>query len=134
MIYVDSSALLKLVKAERETEALQAWRDSLPIEHELLTSMVARPEISRTLCRAGTDRVNTDSFAYRALTGVHLIAVTNDVLIRASSYEMRRLGTLDAIHLATADRYRTELTYLVTYDQELAAAAADLGLAVRSPS
>jgi hypothetical protein len=41
---------------------------------------------------------------------------------------------LDAIHLATADPFLTELTDFVTYDGELAAAATELGLPVTAPS
>jgi predicted nucleic acid-binding protein len=134
VIYLDSSALLKLVRPEKETAALQAWRDSLPAERELVTSKLTHVEIVRTLLRGGIDAAHADSFADRALVGVHLLAVTSDVLVRANAYEMRRLGSLDAIHLASADRYRTELTDFVTYDRELTAAAADLGLPVLSPS
>jgi uncharacterized protein len=63
----------------------------------------------------------------------HLIAVTSDVLARANSYDTRRLTSLHAIHLATADRYRPALTAFVIFDQELATAATALGLPVVSP-
>jgi uncharacterized protein len=133
LIYVDTCALLKLVKQEKESEALQAWRDALPVETELVTSMLTRLEIVRTLLREGVDPNPADSYAGLALTGVHLIAVTSDVLTRAHGYSVRRLRSLDAIHLASADRFRTELTDFVTYDRELTAAATDLGLPVCAP-
>jgi len=49
------------------------------------------------------------------------------------SYGIRKLGSLDAIHLASADPFRPELTGFVTYDGELAAAAAELGIPVVAP-
>ena len=54
-------------------------------------------------------------------------------LARAQAYGIRRLGSLDAIHLATADPFLPELTGLVTYDAELAAASAEIGIAVIAP-
>jgi predicted nucleic acid-binding protein len=56
------------------------------------------------------------------------------VLARARSYGIRRLGSLDAIHLATADPFLPEVTAFVTYDAELAAAASELGLPATAPS
>jgi predicted nucleic acid-binding protein len=55
------------------------------------------------------------------------------VLDRASSYQVAKLGALDAIHLATADPFRTEPTDFVTYDSELTTAATDLGFPVTAP-
>jgi hypothetical protein len=66
--------------------------------------------------------------------GLFLVDVTSTVLTRARSYGIQRLGSLDAIHLATADPFLTELTGFVTYDAELAAAASELGLLVVAPA
>jgi len=62
------------------------------------------------------------------------VDVTSTVLTRARSYGIRRLGSLGAIHLATADPFLSELTDFVTYHAELAAAAQELGLPVAPPS
>lgn len=134
MIYLDACALFKFVKQEKETEALRAWRRTLPGGTELVTSDLATLEITRTLLRAGADHQRVPYFTGLALRGVYLVDVTSTVLARAVAYRVRRLGSLDAIHLATADPFRTELTDFVTYDHELAAAAADLGLPVSAPS
>jgi len=64
---------------------------------------------------------------------VEILDVTSTVLARAQAYCIRRLGSLDAIHLATADPFLPELTGLVTYDAELAAASAEIGIAVIAP-
>jgi predicted nucleic acid-binding protein len=55
VIYFDSSALLKFVKPEKESQALRDWRLAQPADSELVTSQLARLEISRILLRAGVD-------------------------------------------------------------------------------
>jgi predicted nucleic acid-binding protein len=134
LIYLDACALLKFIKQEKETEALRAWRLALPEGTELVTSELSQLEITRTLLRAGTDHQRIPYFAGQALRGLYLLDVTSAVLARATAYRVRRLGSLDAIHLASADPFRTDLTNFVTYDLELTGAAADLGFPVSSPS
>jgi predicted nucleic acid-binding protein len=134
LIYFDSSALLKFVKREKESEALRAWRARLDGDVELVTSELAGLEITRTLLRAGLDRQRVPYVTGQALRGVYLVDVTSTVLARARAYGIRRLGSLDAVHLASADPFLTELTDFVTYDAELAEAAAELGLPVTAPS
>lgn len=133
-MYFDSSALLKFVKPEKESQALRAWRVAQPDDAELVTSQLALLEISRTLLRAGVDRQRVPYVVGQAVRGLFLADVTSTVLTRARSYGMQRLGSLDAIHLATADPFLEDLTAFVTYDAELAAAATELGLAVAAPS
>ena len=133
MIYLDSSALIKFVKVERESQELRTWRAELDTSVELLTSQLATLEISRTLFRAGVQHDRVPYVVGQALRGLYIADVTSTVLARARSYGTRWLGSLDAIHLATADPFRPELTDLVTYDMELASAAAELGIAVMTP-
>ena len=134
MIYFDSSALLKFVKPERESYALRKWRTAQPAGSELVTSQLAVLEISRALLRAGVDHQRVPYVSGQAVRGLFLVDVTSTVLTRARSYGIRRLGSLDAIHLATADPFLAELTGFVTYDAELAAAAGELGLPVATPA
>jgi predicted nucleic acid-binding protein len=134
MIYFDSSALLKFVKQEKESPALREWRLALPSDSELVTSQLATLEISRTLLRAGVDHQRVPYVLGQAIRGLFLIDVTSTVLTRARSYGIRRLGSLDALHLATADPFLADLTAFVTYDGELAAGAKELGLPAVAPS
>lgn len=133
MIYLDACALLKFIKSERETPALRSWRHKLGDSTELMTSELARLEVTRTLLRAGLDHQLVPYYASQALRGIYLIDLSSTVLARAAAYRTARLGSLDAIHLASADPFRAELTEFVTYDGELAAAATDLGFPVTSP-
>lgn len=134
MIYLDACALLKFIRSEEETEALRAWRQALPEGTEMVTSELGQLEITRTLLRAGVDHQRVPYVTGQALRGVYLVDLTSTVLARAMAYRVPRLGSLDAIHLASAEPFRTELTEFVTYDHELSKAAADLGFPVAGPS
>lgn len=134
MIYFDPSALLKFVKPEKESSALRRWRRDLQADTELVTSQLASLEISRTLLRAGVAHDRVPYVVGQALRGLYLIDVTSTVLARARSYRVRRLGSLDAIHLATADPFVPDMTALVTYDVELASASTELGITVIAPA
>jgi predicted nucleic acid-binding protein len=133
VIYLDSCALVKFIKPEKETEALRSWRADLPDDTELITSALALLEISRSLLRGGVDHTRVPYYVQQATKGIYLADLSSTVLERARSYQVARLGSLDAIHLATADPFRTDLTDFVTYDGELSAAATDLGFPVTAP-
>jgi uncharacterized protein len=79
------------------------------------------------------DHTRVPHYVDQALRGVHLVDLTSTVLARATAYQVSRPGSLDAIHLASADPFRAELTDLVTYDTELARAAGELGFPVTAP-
>ena len=134
MIYLDSCALIKFIKQEKETDALRSWRRDLPAGTELLTSELAQLEITRTLLGAGIDYQRVPFLAGQALRGIYLVDLTSTVLSRAMSYRTLRLGSLDSMHLASADPFREDLTEFVTYDSELGQAATDLGFPVSAPS
>jgi len=59
--------------------------------------------------RAGVDHQRVPYVTGQALRGVYLIDLTSTVLARAMTYRMPLLGSLAAIHLATANPFRTEL-------------------------
>jgi predicted nucleic acid-binding protein len=134
LIYLDACALIKFIKPEQETDALRRWRQALPAGTELLSSELSQLEITRTLLQAGVDHQRVPFFAGQALSGVYLVDLTSTVLARAMSYRLPRLGSLDAIHLASADPFRPDLAGFVTYDLELAKAASDLGFPAVAPA
>ncbi len=67
------------------------------------------------------------------LDRVHLIRLDDSLLDTAAALDARVLRSLDAIHLAAAQRVAADLQALVTYDQRMAAAAAVLGFVVQAP-
>jgi predicted nucleic acid-binding protein len=134
VIYLDACALVKFIKPEIESEALRSWRAALPPDTVLVSSELSRLEITRALRRAGVEPEQVPYYAGQALRGVYVLDVTTTVLARAAAYRTARLGSLDAIHLASADPLRPDMSALVTYDQELAHAAVEVGFAVDAPA
>jgi predicted nucleic acid-binding protein len=134
MIYLDACALVKFIKPEKESEALRTWRIALPEGTELISSELALLEITRALLRGGVDHTRVPFYVGQAVRGVYIIDLSSTVLDRARSYQVAKLGSLDAIHLASADPFRTELTDFVTYDGELTTAASDLGFPISAPA
>lgn len=134
MIYLDACALIKFIRAEPETTALRSWRTMLPAGTELITSELSRLEVTRTMLGAGVDHQRVPYLAGEALRGLYVVDLTSTVLARAVAYRVPQLGSLDAIHLASADPFRSELSEFVTYDKELARAAVDLGFPVSAPA
>lgn len=128
MIYLDSSAIVKLVLPEPESDAL---RDFLASDEDHVSSGLAQLEVQRTVRRVD-DTEDRRRTAKRVLARVSLIKIDGPILAQAASLDPPGLRSLDAIHLATAlslDR----LDALVTYDRRLRDAASDAGLATASP-
>lgn len=129
MIYLDTSALLKLLYREDETPALLAWLDERA-DRALLTSVIGRLEVVRSVGRLGEvdpERVGD------LLDGLDLVEMTPRVLSRAETIGDGRLRTLDAIHLASATEVADDLSALVCYDRRLFAAATASGLPTIAP-
>lgn len=128
MLYLDTSAALKLVLPEAETAELEMWiteRAGLA----RVSSRLLRIELLRTVNRYAPQRVGR---AHVVLSGVVLINM-DDVSSMAEVIGDPLLRGLDAIHLATAHSLRSVLTSFVTYDKQLADAARALNLPVDSP-
>lgn len=126
--YLDSSALVKLAVREPESATLRRY---LRRKRPLITSALSRTEVARALLPFGPDAVARGDDVLRRLD---VIRVNDRVLRAAGSLLPLELRSLDAIHLATAIEIGADLSRVCTYDERMAAAAADLGLAVVAPS
>jgi predicted nucleic acid-binding protein len=133
IIYVDTSVLLRV--ALGEPDPLTTW----PTTERAITSELARVEALRTIDRARISHALPDDAvsARRAgilslLDGLELVAVDAAVLSRSAEPFPTVLGTLDAIHLATAILVRDEHADLVfaTHDRALAIGARAVGFRV----
>lgn len=127
--YLDTSALVKLVVAEPETDALLTWIDRT--QGELVSSDLCRTELLRAVRRAAPELTLRSREVLDALT---LIGVTTQLFEEAARLDPPGLRTLDAIHLAVALDLGDELESMVTYDERLAEAAAAYGVAIAGPS
>ncbi len=132
-VYVDSSVLLRVVLAE--PGRLRRWGEiTRPI-----ASVLIRLECLRTIDRARirmglADRVIADRRAavLEQLEGFDLIPVDPAVLERAADPFSTALGSLDAVHLASALLVRSQIPdlWIATHDQELETAARAVGFPV----
>ncbi|MEV4493219.1 type II toxin-antitoxin system VapC family toxin [Micromonospora coxensis] len=133
MIYLDSAAVIKLLRREAATEELVTWLNDRP-GTSLVASALVEVEVPRALRRA----------APQALVGVpsvlsRLYRVEIDATVRAAAgaYADPLLRSLDAIHLATAEilarQAAADFVAFVTYDRRLLDAAKGVGLPVASP-
>ena len=128
MIYLDTSALVKLVLPEPESAALFHFLEAHP---ERVSSALARAEVIRAVRRA-TRSPRALERADQVLDRVALVPVDDEVLTGAALLDPTTLRPLDAIHIATALSLPL-LDAFVTYDAQLVAAAVQLGCEIVSP-
>jgi uncharacterized protein len=130
MIYLDTTALVKLVRREVASDALVDWIGDRPGEL-LVSSTLAEVELPRALRRTEPALLA----AVPALLGrIAVYEIDDLVRATAAAYDDPSIRSLDAIHLATADAVLgDDLTAFVSYDRRLLAAATALGLPTTSP-
>ena len=125
--YVDSSALVKLIVRESESDALRRYLSSAG---PLTSSILVTVEVSRAVARVAPDAGATVTSVFE---GLNVLAFDARIAARAAALDPAGLRTLDAIHLATALELRDELTAFVSYDDRLSTAAREMGLPVVAP-
>ena len=128
-VYIDSSALLKLALPERETGALRSELARWP---DWVTSRLTAVECRRAVRRAGGHQ-GLAARVEHALACCTLLAIDETVLRLAETIGSAGLGSLDAIHLASALSLGDDPAAFVVYDARLAAAARAADLKVISP-
>jgi predicted nucleic acid-binding protein len=125
--YLDASALVKLVRRERESDAL---REELTGRGRWASSVIAGVEVRLAARRSG---IGSDvEQAEHVLARLAFIALDPAIVHVAGRQE--GLGALDAIHLASALVLGPELEAFIAYDERLRRAAAGQGLPVLAPT
>lgn len=128
VFYLETSAAVKLIVREAETEAMLAWA----ADHagNIVSSDLTRTELLRAVRRDAPGRADS---AGELLDRAHVVDLPASVFARAAVLDPAILRTLDALHLATAMDFGAELDGIVTYDDRLASAARVHGITVVSP-
>jgi uncharacterized protein len=130
VIYLDSSALVKLAFTEPETDALADYL-AKRAGQALVSSSLHRAEVLRAIWLAEPGALPR---AQRIIRRVSLVSLSHDLLDNAATQAPSSLPTSAAIHLASAMAVKRDLTAFVAYDPHLLEAAEAAGLPVASPA
>jgi predicted nucleic acid-binding protein len=118
---------VKLVVSERETGALVRFLQSFDVQ---ASSLIVAVEVQRAVARRLPEAATQ---AAAILESLAYIDFDSEVAARAAGVGPPSLGSLDAIHVATALSVADDLEAFVTYDDRQAEAAQISGLGVASP-
>jgi predicted nucleic acid-binding protein len=129
VIYLDTSAMVKLIAAEPESAELIEWLNSRA-EEALATSSIGHIELVRAARRIGSTAVLA---AQRIANSVDTLLLTESIAAMARTIGSAELWTLHAIHLATASVHRDRISTFCAYDVRLLAAAEAEELPVTAP-
>lgn len=132
--YLDSSILLRIILGQRD--AVKEW----PTIETGVASALVEVECLRTLDRLRVSENRSDEdiairreAVFRLLESMEIIDLTRPILTRAAQPLPTALGTLDALHLATALLWREgreKDLVMATHDASLAMAARASGFRV----
>ncbi len=129
-IYLDSSALLKVIQDEPESRDAFEFLDKYPVR---TMSALSRVEVRRALLRqwGRADLEDPDRATLTFLT-MNIVEISPAILAHAEVVAPFTLRSLDAIHLASALSI-PDLEGMMVYDRRLAKAAQAAGVIVWSP-
>jgi hypothetical protein len=133
VIYLDTAAIVKLIRIEHESDALVTWLNQQAAQ-PLVASALVEIELPHALRRSQPEVLG---LAAAVLSRLHRVEINAAVRATAAAYVEPTLRTLDAIHLATAEflvASGMRFTAFVTYDKRLAEAATRTGLPVTAPA
>ncbi|MFV1971327.1 MAG: type II toxin-antitoxin system VapC family toxin [Acidimicrobiia bacterium] len=128
MHYLDTSAAVKLVFDEPESEPLRTWFESVP--DRVASSDLLTTELLRTTRRIDPGLI---SVARELLEAMSIVTLTRSLYGKAAELEPIALRSLDAIHITAALSLGPDLESLVTYDARMAEGAESLGIDVIAP-
>jgi predicted nucleic acid-binding protein len=126
MWYIDSSAIIKLIKPEKESAAL-----TKKLPSALIASRISRVEVTRTIIRYEPDLLDA---TYDVLADIQMVPVEDAIVTIAENLpQFIELRSLDSLHIASALAIKNVLKGIITYDKEMVIAAEALGFKTLSP-
>ncbi|GAA5026905.1 type II toxin-antitoxin system VapC family toxin [Microbacterium fluvii] len=126
--YLDTSALVKLVVREPETDALRAWLEAA--DREPVASDLVRTELLRAVRRVDPALAVQ---ARAVLESITLVQVATATFESAGRLDPSVLRSLDALHVAAALELGDDLEGFVSYDDRLSLAAESNGIRILAP-
>ena len=95
MWYIDSSAIIKLIKPEKESAAL-----TKKLPSALIASRISRVEVTRTIIRYEPDLLDA---TYDVLADIQMVPVEDAIVTIAENLpQFIELRSLDSLHIASA--------------------------------
>jgi len=129
IVYVDSSALVPLMKTEDRSNEVSAYLDDLvDDQHLLVSSQLLETELHRAAWRQGI----SSSVVASLIDIINVFELEPSDFSVAGQFPVESLGSLDALHLAAAQR--AGASAMITFDSQLAGAAAVTGISVLDTS
>jgi predicted nucleic acid-binding protein len=129
IIYVESSAAVKLLGMEPEAEPLARYLDDLASDEgtSLVSSLILETELRRAAVRAEVAQPRVTAILDR----FELVDLDRSVFTSAGVLPGKKLRSLDALHIAAA--FKIDADVMLTYDKRQIAAAEAVGLRTHSP-
>ena len=125
IVYLDASVAVSLIKDEAGSDAVRELLDGLADDaHLVLSGRLLETEMRRTARRMGISMAAVDS----TMDALAIVEHEKSDFRRAGTFDSGNLGSLDALHLATALRVQADV--MLTRDRSLAAACEAEGLAL----
>ena len=121
MIYLDPTAIMKLITTTPESAALTNYL-RVHTATTWFTCAISRAEVLRAAAGAHPGAIE---HAHHVLAGLDLVAVTDRLLDSAIALAPAPGRTTDALHIAAAMSAGPQLHTLITYSPELAHSAAE---------
>jgi predicted nucleic acid-binding protein len=129
LVYCDSSALVKLILEEKESDEFDRWLTGLR-DAVLVSCTLARTEVVRAVRRSDPEAVQD---ARSLLDELMCFDIDMDMADAAAALNPSPLRSLDAVHVAAALQLGPTLTAFVAYDTRTIEAARAAGLNVHHP-
>lgn len=130
--YVETSAFVKLVRDEEHTGALRRW----VLEREAAGDALVSSDLLRTEAIRVARRVEDDAVLERTVAlidNLSLVRLVPECYDAAGHLGPPRMRSLDALHLAAAVEFGSDLAGIASYDARVLESAASIGLTTVSP-
>ncbi len=125
IVYIDTSAAMKLIVDEAESDELESYCGTAGVS--IVSSDLLETELRRAATRVGIPADDVTD----VLDRIDLYELPRGAFAQAGRLPGARLRTLDALHVVGALRIAADT--VLTYDARMSEAASNLGLAVVAP-
>lgn len=130
-LYFDASAIVSIMKREKCALKLIDYLDASYKNRDIwVSSILLKAEILRSILRYKISNIMAIA-GNSTLYDIHFIPFNEDIYDILFDFKDRKLGTLDAFHLATA--IHCNIKNMITYDGELANSCKKYNINVISP-